>query len=59
MCCVSVCVRKSPFVCKCFCLFGCVCIMFVGFFVSECLFLCVCDYVIDCACVTLFVFTYM
>ncbi len=27
--------------CKCFCFFGCVCNVFVGVFVIECLFLCV------------------
>ena len=45
------CVRKSPFVCKCFCLLACVCNMFVGIFVSECLLLCV--RVLVCVCICL------
>ncbi len=33
--CKSVCVIKSPFVCKCFYVFGCLCFVFVRMFVFQ------------------------
>ena len=49
---------------KCFCVLACVCNMFVGIFVSECLLLCVrvfvCVYLsVSFVCVCVGVFLYM